>query len=253
MDMGATGGMPELASVGLWAAFLLGLTAGFGHCLVMCGPLVSAASLAEGCGGCRPEGAGQRALRFQLGYHSGRLITYALIGAILGLLGEAGALSGLTSAAQLGSVSVWVKAAAGVSMLVVGVALLVGALSGRGVRLPEPTRVLAESRWFAETTQSLLKRGPRWGLALGMMMGLLPCMPLLPAELAALASGKPLWGALTMLAFGLGTIPALAGVGAASGLVGARTREAATLATSVVVIALGAIVTWQGLALALGA
>ena len=45
-----TAAAPALAGAGLWAAFLLGLTGGFGHCLAMCGPLVAATSLAEGEG-----------------------------------------------------------------------------------------------------------------------------------------------------------------------------------------------------------
>ncbi|PKQ16771.1 MAG: sulfite exporter TauE/SafE family protein [Actinobacteria bacterium HGW-Actinobacteria-7] len=253
MDMGASGQMAGLASAGLWAVFLLGLTGGFGHCLLMCGPLVSAASLAEGCGVRGAAGAERKALRFQVGYHTGRLITYVLIGAVLGLLGDAGALTGLESAARVGPLSLWVKVIAGLLTLAAGVALLIGSLRGRGVKLPEPTRAIAGSRWFSAAVSSLLERGPRWGLGLGMLMGLLPCMPLLPVELTALASGKPLWGMLIMLAFGLGTVPALAGFGVASGLVGARARGAAVLASSVLVIALGAIVTWQGFALALGA
>jgi len=52
--------------------------------------------------------------------------------------------------------------------------------------------------------------------------GTAACMPLLPVELAALASGSAGLGALTMLAFGIGTVPALAGFGIATGLVGAR-------------------------------
>ncbi len=252
MDMGMTGTMPGLAGVGLWAVFLLGLTGGFGHCLAMCGPLISAVSLAEGCGVRGTPGAARGSVRFQVGYHSGRLLTYVLIGAVLGLLGDAGALTGLQSAAQLGSLSLWVKVIAGLVTIVVGVALLVGSLRGRGVRLPEPTRAIADSPWFSRTTASLIGRGPRWGLALGMLMGLLPCMPLLPAELAALASGAPLYGMLTMLAFGLGTIPALAGFGVASGLMGVRARGAMVAASGVLVVGLGMIITYQGLALALG-
>ncbi len=86
-----------------------------------------------------------------------------------------------------------------------------------------------------------------------MLMGLLPCAPLLPVEIAALATGYPLYGALTMLAFGLGTVPALAGFGAASGLLGVRARGAFATASGALVIGLGLIVVWQGIGLATGA
>lgn len=241
--------MGGLASAGLWAAFLLGLAGGFGHCLAMCGPFVAAASLAEG----RTVGAGRRSFGFQLGYHGGRLTTYAVIGALLGLLGQAGALAALSGPFSPDQLTRWLKLGAGVAMVATGVVLLAASLGRTSARLPEPTRLLADRPWFARATAEMLRRGPRWGFALGALMGLLPCAPLLPVELAALSSGYPLTGALVMLAFGLGTVPALAGFGAASGLLGARARGALATATGVLVIALGAVVVWQGIGLAASA
>ncbi len=253
------GGMPQLASASLWAAFLLGLTGGFGHCLTMCGPFVAAASLAGGRAADEARQAtadgskqpapppGRGALGFQIGYHGGRLLTYALIGLLLGMLGGAGALGGLDGPFSPVALTKWLKLAGGALLLVTGTVLLVAALRGRTARLPEPTSLLADRPWFRATTSALLTRGPRWGFALGMLMGLLPCAPLLPIEIAALATGVPLYGALTMLAFGLGTVPALAGFGAASGLVGARARGSFAIATGLLVIALGAVVVWQGI------
>lgn len=246
--------MAGLGTAGLWAAFLLGLTGGFGHCLAMCGPFVAAASLAEGCG-VRTAGGGaaKRPLGFQLGYHSGRITTYALLGALLGLLGQAGALAALSGPFSPEVVTRWLKLAGGVAMVLAGVVLLAGSLRNRGWRIPEPTRLVTDRPWFANATAALLRRGPRWGFALGMLMGLLPCAPLLPVEIAALATGYPLYGALTMFVFGLGTVPALAGFGAASGLLGTRARGVFATASGLIVIALGVVVVWQGIGLATGA
>ena len=244
-----------LGSAALWGAFLLGLTGGFGHCLAMCGPFVAAASLAEGCG-VRTAGGGagsKRPLGFQLGYHAGRITTYALLGALLGLLGQAGAMASLSGPFSPDNVTRWLKLAGGVAMVAAGVVLLASSLRARGTRLPEPTRLLTNRPWFGRATSELLRRGPRWGFALGMLMGLLPCAPLLPVEIAALATGYPLYGALTMLAFGLGTVPALAGFGAASGLLGVRARGAFATASGALVVGLGLIVVWQGIGLAAGA
>ena len=244
--------MGGLASVGLWGAFLLGLAGGFGHCLTMCGPLVAAASLADGCRGSRIGGAakpGGGAVRFQVSYHSGRLLTYVLLGALLGLLGGARAITELGGPFSPTAISQWLKVVVGITLIATGVVLLWGALAGRIVRIPEPTKLITDRVWFRRATDSVLARGPRWGFALGALMGLLPCAPLLPVELAALATGWPLYGALTMLAFGLGTVPALAGFGAASGLVGARARGAFSVVAGALVLVLGGIVTMQGLAL----
>ncbi len=147
------------------------------------------------------------------------------------------------------ALSQWLKVAVGITLLATGIVLLWSALAGRVVRIPEPTKLITDRVWFRRATDSVLARGPRWGFALGALMGLLPCAPLLPVELAALATGWPLYGALTMLAFGLGTVPALAGFGAASGLVGARARGAFSVAAGALVLVLGGIVTMQGLAL----
>ncbi len=182
-----------LGSAALWGAFLLGLTGGFGHCLAMCGPFVAAASLAEGCG-VRTAGGGagsKRPLGFQLGYHGGRLTTYALLGALLGLLGQAGAMAALTGPFSPDNVTRWLKLAGGVAMVAAGVVLLASSLRARGTRLPEPTRLLTDRPWFAKTTAELLRRGPRWGFALGMLMGLLPCAPLLPGRDRGTRDGLP--------------------------------------------------------------
>lgn len=242
----------NLAALSLWGAFLLGLTGGFGHCLVMCGPLVAAASLTDGaaCGRSAGRTGARGAGIFQAAYHLGRLLTYALLGAILGLLGEAGALASLTGPFSPVVVTRFLKLGAGATLLGMGVMLLVAWLRGRSVSLPEPTAAIASLPWFGRTVARLAASGGWWGLPMGALMGLLPCAPLLPVELAALATGKPLYGALMMLAFGVGTVPALAGFGAASGLLGAKARGWLVPAAGALVVVLGAVTLAQGLSLA---
>lgn len=244
----------NLGALSLWGAFLLGLTGGFGHCLVMCGPLVAAASLTDGAvcgtGAATTRSAARGAGVFQLAYHLGRLLTYVLLGALLGLLGKAGALATMSGPFSPTAVSQYLKLAAGVLLLVMGALLLVAWIRGTRARLPEPTAAIASLPWFGRTVARLAKSGGWWGLPLGAMMGLLPCAPLLPVELAALATGEPLYGAMIMLAFGVGTVPALAGFGAASGLLGSRARGWFAPAAAAMVILLGAVTIAQGLATA---
>ena len=245
----------NLGALSLWGAFLLGLTGGFGHCLVMCGPLVAAASLTDGaaCGARSHDGVGTRAAArgaglFQVAYHVGRLSMYAFLGALLGLLGEAGLLATLAGPFSPVAVSRFLKLAAGIMLLAMGVLLLVAWIRGRRARLPEPTAAIAALPWFRRTVARLAKSGGWWGLPLGAMMGLLPCAPLLPVELAALATAEPLYGAIIMLAFGVGTVPALAGFGAASGLLGGKARGWFAPTAAAIVILLGAVTVAQGLA-----
>lgn len=249
MDMGGHAQMSaaSLSSFSLWGAFLLGLAGGFGHCLAMCGPFVAAASLADGAA-CGPGAGARRSGVFQLAYHLGRLGTYALLGALLGLLGEAGALATLGGPFSPTAITRWLKLSAGALMLAMGTAMLVAWIRGRRANLPEPTAWVTSLPWFGKAVARLSRSGGWAGLPLGALMGLLPCAPLLPVELAALATAEPLYGMLVMLAFGLGTVPALAGFGAASGLIGARARGwFAPVAASAVVL-LGAVTIVQGLA-----
>ena len=222
---------------GLWGAFLLGLAGGFGHCLTMCGPLVAAASLADGCGAQTGGGGAGAWGRRVPGLLPRRTPAHLrLAGGATGPAWGRGAITALGGPFSPTALPQWLKVAVGVTMLVTGVVLLWSALAGRVVRIPEPTRLITDRVWFRRATDSVLARGPRWGFALGALMGLLPCAPLLPVELAALATGWPLYGALTMLAFGLGTVPALAGFGAASGLVGARARGAFAVAAGALLV-----------------
>jgi sulfite exporter TauE/SafE len=175
---------------------------------------------------------------------------YTLLGALLGLLGEAGALSTLSGPFSPTAVSQFLKVGAGVLLLTMGALMLTAWLRGSRARLPEPTAAVASLPWFGRTVARLAKSGGWWGLPLGALMGLLPCAPLLPVELAALATGEPLYGAMIMLAFGVGTVPALAGFGAASGLLGARARGWFAPVAATMVILLGAVTIAQGLATA---
>ncbi len=248
MDNAAPAPLSQGAGVALlWSALALGLSGGFGHCLMMCGPLVAAVSLTGGAAGVRDAAASRRAWLFQAAYHGGRLITYAAIGALLGLLGGLGRLSTLEGPFAPAMLAKYVKLSTGVLLAIAGVWLLVSWLLRRDAHLPETSGAVARTAWFRRATAALASRGWPWALPLGMLMGLLPCGPLLPVEVAALGTGNAAAGAAVMLAFGIGTVPALAGFGAASGLLGSRARGWLTGATAVAIIALGLAIAAQTL------
>ena len=251
MDMGGHMQMSaaSLSSFSLWGAFLLGLAG-------RVRTLPRDVRAVRGCreprrrhrlwrGGRRPwRRASQRRLPARVPPRAAR--TYALLGAVLGLLGEAGALATLGGPFSPTAITQWLKVVAGVLMLAMGVAMLVAWIRGRRANLPEPTAWVASLPWFGRAVARLSRSGGWAGLPLGALMGLLPCAPLLPVELAALATGKPLYGMLVMLAFGLGTVPALAGFGAASGLLGARARGWFAPVAAAAVVVLGAVTLGAG-------
>jgi sulfite exporter TauE/SafE len=85
-------------------------------------------------------------------------------------------------------------------------------------------------------------------LALGLVLGLLPCGMVYAALIKAIETGSAVSGALTMVAFGLGTSGALLTIGLFSTAITARLgRHASTVAAASVAV-LGAYLLWRGLA-----
>jgi sulfite exporter TauE/SafE len=211
-----------------------GLTVSLGHCLGMCGPLVVGFSAAQ-----RSRGAtGAALVRATALYHSGRILSYALLGTVLGLAGATASL-----AATQGVVSL----AVGAAMTVLGLGLL-GVL---------PTRTWIERSPMAGRVQrrilALLGAGGAGGhFAAGAANGFLPCGPVAVVALAAAAAPSPLRGGAALLLYGLGTVPALtlAGIGGSTLAPGVRRRL--DRAASVLVLGLAVQLVLRGLA-ALGA
>jgi uncharacterized protein len=193
--------MHELTLVTALLAGVLGST----HCFSMCGGIATAL-------GAVPGGASRT--RQVLLYHCGRVASYATAGAIAGSLGAA--------AGFAFDVSRWgeiLRLATAVMVVVIGLDIAwSGSSRGRWLKLPE--------RWGAQLwrrvaprARSPLPASPYTrALVLGLLWGWLPCGLVYSVLLAAAVAGGGASGAATMIAFGLGTVPAMAGLG----LVGAR-------------------------------
>ncbi len=201
-------------------AFVLGLMGSMGHCVGMCSGvavLFSHQGVASGWS--------------LLLLHTGRITTYGLLGLVAGILGRTlllalsycGLPSNLTEAnietlnhsagtglPGLGQIQGFL------AIMVAGMALYLAlALLGR-VPSPEIYLIKLTSRW-GRMMRGLTGRSTGSSLPnaflLGLIWGLLPCGLVLTALLTAAVTTSPWQGALTMLAFGLGTWPALLGVG----------------------------------------
>lgn len=205
-------------------AFVAG-AAGSVHCVGMCGafPLGLAAS-----GGRLPA---------QLLYNFGRLNSLAFFGVVAGGLG-----AGWLAAGPLPVMERWLAIASGVLMAVVGLEMLGW--------LPEITTGWA--RRFHGTLAALLRgtagtRSAAAPLALGVLNAFLPCQLIYAAAARAAGTGSMVQGAATMVAFGLGTVPAMVALGvfgvAGTPRVGDRLRTIA----SVSLVAFGAFTVMRGL------
>jgi sulfite exporter TauE/SafE len=216
----------------LAAAFLVGLL-GSGHCVAMCGGIAVALDTAAS------SGSGSRAA-CRMGYQSGRLAGYAIAGALVGGVG-AGLLQ-LTSSAAALSVARGFQA---LMMILLGLYLSglwrapLRVVENQGARL---WRALEPVR-----RRVLPVRGFSGALRMGLLWGFLPCGLVYSALALALAAGSAGAGALTMLAFGMGTLPAVALTGAAGA------RLAGFAAGSLVRRGAGAVMVAGGLLLAHGA
>jgi sulfite exporter TauE/SafE len=181
----------------LSAMFLVGLLGG-SHCLGMCGGIVTA--LTVRMPGDRARGS------LHIAYHTGRLTTYALAGALAGGLGSAALLfeGFLPAQIVLYVVAQLMLVALGLYLLGVPRYLEVFERAGRVLwrRLQPPAASLFPVR-----------SAPR-AYAVGLLWGLLPCGLVYSVLVTALVSGGAADGALVMLAFGAGTLPSLLAAGA---------------------------------------
>ena len=200
----------------LSAAFLAGLF-GSPHCMGMCGPFAVA------CGGRTSH---------TLGWHAGKLSTYALLGALAGAFG--GVLPGPT----------WLAAARAAVLVVYFAAALAGLV-------PEPTASVPGLAALA--TRAARRDDPTSRFVFGIANGLLPCGLVYAALGLAVASGSAAVGALSMVAFGFGTVPALLAFGlGARRLVARRPWARRALAGGVLLAGLWMVAQRAGLAGGIG-
>jgi sulfite exporter TauE/SafE len=180
-------------------AFALGLTGSLSHCVGMCSAVILMLKR-------HPAFAVNQA-SWPL-VHAGRLTSYMLIG---GLAGFAGQLLGL----QLNNLQNF----QGLIAMMTAIPAIYFSLGILGVApsadrlMPNLTAAWGRRMRGAVNSNSASKRKIRLApYSLGLLWGLLPCGLVLAAVFTAAVSTSPWVGTLRMLAFGLGTLPALAGV-----------------------------------------
>jgi sulfite exporter TauE/SafE len=169
----------------LWTAFLLGIM-GSTHCVGMCGPLVLALPLSSQ--------QKWQMLRSALQYNFGRILTYALLGLVVGILGRGIFIAGFQQ---------WLSIGLGIFLLVLVVFRI--NLESRFLQLPF---VQQYNLWLKRQLSKCINR-PNGHFLLGLLNGLLPCGLVYMALAGAVTTNDPLSGMLFMALFGLGTLPLL--------------------------------------------
>ncbi len=137
-----------------------------------------------------PPGGPAKHLAGRLAYHTGRVMTYGLLGLMAGVAGKSLLLAGLQQ---------WLS-------ITLGLAILAGFLLARKIAFNAPVlRVVGRLKTLMAI--QLHRRSLRSLALLGLLNGLLPCGLTYVAMAGAAARASALAGLIYMVAFGFGTWP----------------------------------------------
>lgn len=169
-------------------AFVIGIIASLSSCMAVVGGLLLSMSATFAKEGDR--------IRPQLMFHGGRIVSFFVLGGVIGALGSAFALS--TSATFiLGFIL-------GIVMLILGVNLLDVFPWAKKLQPSMPKLIARHAHSISKVNHTLTP------LLVGIATFFLPCGFTQSMQIYALSTGSFLTGGLTMLAFALGTLPVLA-------------------------------------------
>lgn len=210
--------------VDLILIFSLGFFGSFGHCVGMCGPISVAFSLSQKGTVAPEDGAAASAktstgrlsqLRFNALLNLGRILSYALVGAGIGALGSV-----LVASGQVAGVGSDFRR---IIAILTGLMLIwFGLVQINPNVLPKIPLLnpMAQGHLHDRLNRAMsaLSRKTAAGtpLLLGMVWGLIPCGFLYAAQIKAAETTDMVQGSVTMLAFGLGTLPTMLGLGLVS-------------------------------------
>jgi sulfite exporter TauE/SafE len=187
-----------MLAVSLLSLFLAGLLGG-GHCLGMCGGMITAFSL---------HLPAKKYFQFLLGLNIGRLISYAMVGSIMGALGSTLYWS------QLFAVQLILQSIACFVLLLLG--LYIAGLSNKLSQIEKIGQPIW--RFIQPFLSYFLPLRFFWQtLPVGFLWGGLPCGLVYTAAISALAAASYWKGLLCMVAFGIGTLPNLLLMGVFAG------------------------------------
>ena len=219
--------LPKIdASLGLGMIFVAGLLTSL-HCVAMCGGIALSQQTKTD-----PElsAAGWRKHLSGLQYHGGRILSYTILGGLVGALGAVISLTPLTKGL--------LSAAAGLFMVFLGVKML-GVfpwMSKFRIRWPRFIPASAMARFRG--------KGPFF---VGLANGFMPCGPLQTMQLYALGTGSAVMGALSMLVFSAGTVPLMFGFGSLSQFFNRNWQRRLIRISALVVVLFGVSLTMRAL------
>lgn len=194
------------------------------HCVGMCGGIMISQSLSFA----KESKSKLESITPSLLYNLGRVLSYSILGGLIGGIGSVFSLS-ITAKA-------FIQIFAGLFMVIMG-------LNISGFKL---------FRKFSIKIPNFLskyKRKFNSPFLVGFLNGFMPCGPLQTMQLFALGTGSALKGALSMFIFALGTVPLMLTFGAISGFLSKGYTKKLLKFSGVLIIVLGLIMSNRGLSL----
>lgn len=209
------------------SALTLGLLGSF-HCVGMCGPIALAIPLKTDSWLARIFGG--------ILYNLGRAITYAVMGAVFGLLGRGLVMSGFQQ---------WVSIVMGAIMIlsVITPSIYKNRFNAdKGVFSFVGKLKMSLGKLFAQRSYGSL-------LMIGLLNGLLPCGLVYFAIAGAIATGSSASGSLFMFIFGLGTLPMLLAISLLGNMITLELRKKITKLIPYAIVFIGVLFILRGLSL----
>lgn len=190
--------------------FITGLLTSF-HCISMCGAINMVAVINQNT---------NKRLKSPIFYNLGRIISYALLGAFTGLIGNIISIS---------------KTVMGIIIIMSAIIMffmslnMLGVLNLKNIKIPR-TKLKVKSSFV-----------------IGLLNGIMPCGPLQAMQVYALSTSSPIKGALSMLIFGLGTVPLMLTTGIVLNITKGKTKVLLNKIASVLILILSITMLNRGL------
>lgn len=189
--------------------FLTGLLTSI-HCISMCGSINLVASI---------NNENKRDYKRPILYNLGRIISYTIIGALVGLLGKVLSINNVVS---------------GIIIIIASIIMLLMSLTMLNI-------IKVRFKFFKYKVNN---RNP---FIIGLLNGLMPCGPLQAMQVYALTTGSIFKGALSMFLFGLGTVSLMLLTGVVFSSMKGKTKILINKIASVLIFVLAIIMLNRGL------
>lgn len=180
------------------------------HCISMCGSINLVASI---------NNENKRDFKRPILYNLGRIISYIVIGGLVGLLGKVISVNNIVS---------------GIIIIIASIIMLLMSLTMLNI-------VKVRFKFFKYKVNN---RNP---FIIGLFNGLMPCGPLQAMQVYALTTGSMFKGALSMFLFGLGTVPLMLFTGVVFSSMKGKTKILINKIASVLILVLSLIMLNRGL------